>query len=107
MPGFDWQDGMAPASSALVTSPSNYRVFVFVVSSDKVALPNGHSFWSTPQELYCYEGRCGEVTTALYIVPEELADPELASLRLAHAVGLWVDWHTRQMQSPIAKEDTR
>lgn len=107
MPGFDWEDGMAPESSALVETPSNYRTFVFVVSSERLLLPNGTTFWRTPQELYCYEGRCGEVTTALYLTPEELDMVDLVSLRLADTLGLWVDWHTMQMQSTADKEVTR
>ncbi|ACZ43619.1 hypothetical protein Tter_2732 [Thermobaculum terrenum ATCC BAA-798] len=87
-PNFDLETGMIPGQSDVVTDPSQYRVFVFLVEKEVVAKANGYREY--PQETWCPQGgdACGEVTTALYLTPEDLTLPARLERLLTLAVGL-------------------
>lgn len=90
MTDFDHMLGTAPGASLVVTEPSQYRVFVFVVPKEKVSLPDGSVIWRAQQEKYCHDGFCPEVSTALYLTPGDLSLPDRLGMLLTDTVGLEV-----------------
>ncbi len=78
----------APTQS---TTPSRYRLFVFVAPSDQLAqaFPRQPKTRETPQEVLCTGHACVEVTTAVYLTPEELTNQPVLLRALVRGVGLW------------------
>lgn len=74
---------------AVVTTPSQYRLFVFVVSSDQLTRAFTWRPHLTPQEMMCAGDACNEVTTAAYLTPTELLDRTALERSLTQGVGLW------------------
>jgi hypothetical protein len=67
-----------PSVQAVETA-SPYRVFVFVLPPAELSRifgDTGSSIRVEPQEFLCEGDVCAEVTTGLYLSPEELADPD-------------------------------
>lgn len=91
MPGFNYMFGTAPGAPLVTTEPSQYRVFVFVVPREKVALPDGSVIWRAQQEKFCvHEGFCPEVTTALYLTPDDVSLGSRVGQLVTDTVGLEV-----------------
>lgn len=74
---------------AVVTTPSQYRLFVFVVSLDQLTRAFIWRPHLTPQEMMCAGDACNEVTTAAYLTPTELLDRTALERSLTQGVGLW------------------
>jgi hypothetical protein len=75
-----------------VTTPSQYRTFVFVASPQQLATAfprfTGRLPRTTTQERLCEGHVCHEVTVAVYVTPEELRDPQFLGRSLTYGLGL-------------------
>ena len=91
MPGFDWETGIAAGEQMGEPIPSQYRTFVFVAPMGNLYREDGSRFHITPQEYLCHNDACAEVTTALYLTPDELSNPGVVASHLTAAVGLLRD----------------
>lgn len=91
MPGFDWESGYATGQPLAVTQPSEYRTFVFLVPRKQATHRGGYVFHNAAQEMLCDHSGCSEVTSALYLTPEDIATPDSAVPLLTKSVGLDVD----------------
>lgn len=80
---------------AIVKEPSPYRLYVFVTSAEQVAQAFAWQPHLTPQEMICDGGRCVEVTTALYLTPQQIADASVFARSLTQGVGLWPEGRER------------
>jgi len=88
-PGFDHDDGATAGTSSNVAVPSIYRAFVFVAPRAASTRPdNGRITRIVPQEYLCDGEVCPEVTTALYLSPEDLASPQSIAKLFLRAIGL-------------------
>jgi hypothetical protein len=84
---------------AEVTTPSQYRAFVYIASPERLihsfgensprTLTRERPLRTTAQELLCDGDTCGEVTVAAYMSPEELRTMPLLDYVVTHAIGLW------------------
>lgn len=86
-PGFaPGRDGVA----ARVTTPSPYRLFVFVAPPERLASTLA---WKSPRratrEVMCEGSYCGTVTGELYVTLDELRDPQQLERSLTQGLGLW------------------
>jgi hypothetical protein len=85
-------DGGTPkgnARSQIVAIPSQYRVHVYLLPQDQATNIFGNSpLRSTVQEMLCEETTCGEVTTGLYLSPQELQNRQFLKAVLERAIGL-------------------
>ncbi len=61
-----------------------------VVPRGNLLLPSGSAIWRTQQEKFCEDGVCPEVTTALYLTPDDLSRPEWIRKVVKDAVGFEV-----------------
>lgn len=72
-----------------VTKPSPEFTFIFIASEEELAgIPFKHYPRVKSQETMCEGDTCAEVTKALYLTPQELADPAKLVPALAFGVGL-------------------
>jgi hypothetical protein len=72
-----------------VSMPSYYRVFVFVLDPHELQKLVGTSrSRRAPQELSCLGDSCAEITAALFLSVDELADPAFVTDNLEKATGL-------------------
>ncbi|WP_322489342.1 hypothetical protein [Chloroflexus sp.] len=73
----------------VTSKPSDIYTYIYIASEDEL---RGVLFKRYPrvttQETQCEEHKCHEVTKALYITPEELADDKLLINALTSGVGL-------------------
>lgn len=90
---------------AQVTTPSQYRTFVFVASAEQLAPAFvGRVSRTTAQELLCEQPQqrgCTVVTVAVYVTPQELADQAFLERSLTHAIGLWPVGEPRFNPAPV------
>lgn len=101
LPGFDPTSGELgddPAQSIAVAQPSRYRTFVFIVPEERISTfkeldpYTPYPVRRTPQETYCHDGECFEVTTALYFTRAELGNASVLVPNLIRGVGLDPRW---------------
>ncbi|HSH80694.1 MAG TPA: hypothetical protein VLA19_19375 [Herpetosiphonaceae bacterium] len=72
-----------------VTQPARFRLFVFVLPQTQIRAIFGDSpYRVAPQEFLCREHQCSEVTTGIYVSPEELRDAAFLKLALQRGLGL-------------------
>jgi hypothetical protein len=91
-----WYDGLPLGyipTPYHVTSPSPYKIFVFVLpSGDTEQLLGGTAVRVAPQEYKCDDespgSTCSEVTTAVYVDPQEIEATPLLDRLLRGALGL-------------------
>ena len=68
---------------------SDYGLFVFVMPLSEIKqLLGGLSRRYVPQEIMCEGDVCGEVTKAIYLTPEEVANGGFLVDRLLEGIGL-------------------
>jgi hypothetical protein len=92
-PGYTRGDKIG--APAIVKEPSPYRLFIFVASEEQIARAFDWQPHLTPQELICEGGGCAEVTTALYLTPQQIADGSASARGLAQGIGLWSEGRER------------
>lgn len=72
-----------------VANASPYRVFVFILPEAQInAIFGVTASRAAVQELVRDGGQCGEVSTGLYLSPQELRDPQVLTGLLERAIGL-------------------
>lgn len=74
---------------AVVAAPSEYRLFIYVASSDQLARSFAWQPRPTPQEMLRAGTALSEITSALYLTSEELADRATLERGLTQGIGLW------------------
>lgn len=73
----------------MVEVPSPYRIHLYVVFSEEIMQAFGASdLRSAPQEMLCDGTQCFEVTSALYLTPEETMNSEILKDRLERILAL-------------------
>jgi hypothetical protein len=103
LPGYEHWRGTSPGVPLVVAEPSPYRVFVFVLPKEKLALPDGSFEWRGTQEMYCHEATCAEVTSALYLTPDDVSSAQRVAVTLVDSVGLKVPELHRDAPEPDAR----
>lgn len=90
-PGVTYQDGSAAGSAPpVVTEPSRYRLFVYVLSPAELgrAIRGQRDVRYAPQEVTCEAATCTTVTTAIYLTPDEFYNPQRLDEWLVKGLGL-------------------
>lgn len=90
-PGVTWEDGV-PITGAgpRVETASSYRLFVFVLPPDELShvIRGRHDIRTAAQELLCRGHQCAEVSTGLYLTPDEVSNNAFLQEWLAKGLGL-------------------
>ncbi len=74
---------------AVVESPSIYRVHVYVAPPELIASsPELRTARLTSEENFCFDDDCSQVTTGLYIQPEEITNANLVAAYAIQALTL-------------------
>ncbi|MGH2587993.1 MAG: hypothetical protein ACRDJE_23995 [Dehalococcoidia bacterium] len=93
-PGVEYVDGRPGANGgeqlATVQQPSVYRLYVFLVPSPQLTsiIQGKFDVRSAPQEFLCRERTCAEVTTGVYLTPDEMRNNATLTTWLARGIGL-------------------
>lgn len=88
----------------IVSVPSTYRLFVYVMNPQELAaLFKTQGPRTTAQEIVCEGDECAQVTTAVFVTPEELRDMKTLVTSLNHGLGL--EWPSAsESGSPVPGE---
>jgi hypothetical protein len=84
-----WTGPKYGASDTITQEPSEFHTFVFIVPQATVDAKFGSMYPRlTTQETVCMDHACGEISTAVYITPEELENFDVLKRSLSWGVGL-------------------
>jgi hypothetical protein len=90
-PGVYWEDGIPIAGAGrVVPEVSIYRLFVFLVTPADLAraIDGTRPVRSAAEEMLCAGHQCWEVTTGIYLTPDEAADEAFLVEWLLRGLGL-------------------
>ena len=90
-PGVFWENGIPIAGSGRrVQEASHYRLFVFLLPPAELArvIHGSLDIRRAAEEMLCQGHNCGEVTTGIYLTPEETRDEPFLIAWLTKGLGL-------------------
>lgn len=80
---------LVAAPNMSVETPSPYRIHIYVLHEDLVSNAfSGTDMRSAPQEMLCEKNECFEVTSSLYLTPEESLDSQVLKNRIQRILAL-------------------
>jgi len=90
-PGVFWEDGIPITGyGRTVEEASIYRLFVFLLPPEVLAgvIHGRHDIRRTAEEMLCQGHNCGEVTSGVYLTPDEINDDRFLVEWLTKGLGL-------------------